>query len=131
MSTARAIATHPAPRREVRTETTPDLRIVEGRAPRRLTVPFVLAAIAVLVIAIVGPMLLNTSMAETAFAIRDQQIVLNDLDAEASTLQTRIQQAESPVSLAAKAAEVGLVPAGQTGTIKLSTGEVTPGVPAR
>lgn len=131
MSTARATATHPAPRRDVRTDLRPQLHVVEGRRPRRVTWPLILVVLAVVVVGIVGPMVLNTRMAETSFAIRDQQIQLNQLEAESWTLQMQIQQAESPVVLEQRAREVGLVPAGQTGMINLSTGAVTPGVPAR
>ncbi|MDN5963681.1 MAG: hypothetical protein L0H81_03945 [Actinomyces sp.] len=131
MSTA-AARTHPASRPERLRETTrPDLRVVEGHDPRRSLVPLVVIALIVLMAAIVAPMVINTQMAETSFAIRDQQLKLNALEAEAWTLQTQLQEVASPISLEKAARSRGMVPAGTTGLISLQGGSVEGGQPAR
>lgn len=131
MSTA-AARTRPTSRPErLRAPARPDLRVVEGTLPRRSVLPIAIVAIVVLLIAIIVPMVINTQMAETAFEIRDQQLELNELDAEAWTLQTKLQEVSSPVSLERAARAQGMVPAGQTGIITLSTGSVEGGQPAR
>ncbi|WP_043534251.1 hypothetical protein [Actinomyces polynesiensis] len=131
MSTA-AARTRPASRPERLRETVrPDLRVVEGRSPRRSVVPLVVIALLVLVAAIIAPMVINTQMAETSFAIRDQQLKLNALEAESWTLQTQLQQLSSPIALEKAAREQGMVPAGTTGLISLSDGSVEGGQPAQ
>lgn len=131
MSTA-AARTRPASRPERLRETTrPDLRVVEGRDPRRSLVPLVLVALLVLVAAIIAPMVINTQMAETSFAIRDQQLKLNALEAQSWTLQTQLQEIASPISLEKAARAQGMVPAGATGFISLSGGTVEGGQPAQ
>ncbi len=107
------------------------LSVVEGVAPRRSTIPMALLALLVLVIAVVTPMVINTRMAETSFDIKEQQILLNQLDAEASTLRTQLQEKSSPTSLDKKARAAGMVPAGRTGIIRLETGTVEGGVAAQ
>ena len=131
MSTA-AARTRPASRPERLRETVrPDLRVVEGRSPRRSVVPLVVIALLVLVAAIIAPMVINTQMAETSFAIRDQQLKLNALEAESWTLKTQLQQLSSPIALEKAAREQGMVPAGTTGLISLSDGSVEGGQPAQ
>jgi len=85
----------------------------------------------VLVAAIIAPMVINTQMAETSFAIRDQQLKLNALEAQSWTLQTQLQEIASPISLEKAARAQGMVPAGATGFISLSGGSVEGGQPAQ
>ena len=66
-------------------------------------------------------------MAQRSFEIRSLQIELNGLDAEAWTLQTKLQDKESPSSLEAAAKGLGMVPAGPIGVIDLRTGGVQGG----
>ena len=126
MSTA-AARTRPASRPERLRETRPDLRVVEGTHTRRGLVPLVVAVLLALALAIVVPLVVNTAMAQRSFEIRSLQIELNGLDAEAWTLQTKLQDKESPSSLEAAAKGLGMVPAGPIGVIYLRTGGVQGG----
>lgn len=97
---------------------------------RRSAWPFVLLATLLLLITIALPMVVNTHMAQRAYEIRDMQIALTELNASSSTLEANLLAASSPSSLAAKAKEMGLVPAGSAGAISLSNSTVEGGVPA-
>lgn len=131
MSTA-AARTRPATRPERLRETArPDLRVVEGADPRRSLVPLCVLTLMILLAAIITPLLINTQMAAASFAIREQQIALNQLDAQAWKLQSDLQEISSPISLEAAARAQGLVPAGRTGFIMLSSGSVEGGQPAQ
>lgn len=108
----------------------PQLRVVEGRRPGRSLLAFATATILVILMAVMASMVLHTRMAQTAFDIREQQLQLNALDAAAWSMQADIRQAASPGALEAAARGAGMVPAGASGLITLSTGSVEGGVPA-
>lgn len=131
MSTAAAAQTRPASRPGRLRAEVEELRVVEGRRPVRSLLALSIGAIAVVLVAVVASMVLHTRMAETAFEIRSQQIVLNQLDAEAWSMQAKIEQAASPSSLEAAARAQGMVKAGRTGFITLGTGTVEGGTSAR
>lgn len=129
MSSA-AAATRPASRPERLRAEASELRVVEGRRPGRSLLTLALAAILVILTAVIASMVLHTRMAQTAFEIREQQLQLNALDAEAWSMQAVIEEAASPASLEAAARNAGMVPAGKSGLITLSTGTVEGGTPA-
>jgi len=132
MSASSAARTRPTSRPDrLRDAARPELRVVEGTIPRRSTVPMVILALVVLLLSIIVPMVLNTQMAETSFEIRDQQLQLNQLDAEAWSLQSELQQVSSPVALEEAARAHGMVPAGSIGFISLDAGTVGGGEAAR
>ena len=81
MSAATA-TTRPAPRPELRRDEARELRIVEGKRPRRSVLMGTIAVVAVAIAAVVVSMILNTRMAQTAFEIREQQLQLNELEAQ-------------------------------------------------
>ncbi|MDO4258728.1 MAG: hypothetical protein Q4C87_04325 [Actinomycetaceae bacterium] len=131
MSTA-AARTRPASRPErLRESAAPHLQVVDGVRSQRSIVPMALLTLVVLAIAIVVPMIVNTRMAETSFAIREQQLVLNELEAQTWGMQTELEQRASPTTLQEAARKAGMVPAGRTGFIRLSTGTVEGGEAAR
>lgn len=115
----------------IREDVRPLLQVVEGHRPRRSVVPAAIIILLVLIAAVVAPMLINTRMAQTSYAIREQQIQLNQLEAESWTLQTQLQEATSPIRLEKAARDQGMVPAGKLGTIRLENGHVEGGVVAR
>lgn len=127
-----AVRTRPTLRIEHSNETyassTPQLRVIEGAAPRRSRLPMLLAGLMVIVLAIGASMVFHTRMAQTAYAIREYQIELNALEAQAWTAQTQLRRMESAASLEEKARKMGMVPAKISGTITLSTGVVEGGV---
>ncbi len=129
MSTA-AAQTRPASRPDRLRADVAELRVVEGRRPVRSLLALAVATIAVILVAALSSMVLHTCMAETAFEIREQQIQLNELDAQAWSMQATLEQAASPSSLEAAARAQGMVPAGTTGFITLKTGTVEGGTPA-
>lgn len=129
MSSA-AAATRPASRPERLRAEVSELRVVEGQRPGRSLLALALAAILVILTAVIASMVLHTRMAQTAFEIREQQLQLNALDAEAWSMQAVIEEAASPASLEAAARNAGMVPAGKSGLITLSTGTVEGGIPA-
>lgn len=132
MSATSAARTRPASRPDFLHEVAaPQLRVVEGISPRRRFMPIVLVMILVLITAIVIPMVLNTRMAQTSFAIREQQLELNRLDAEAWTARTKLREVSSPGNLEKAAKQMGMVPAATTGIITLSSGTIEGGSAAR
>lgn len=131
MSTAAAAQTRPASRPEKLRAEVRELRVVEGRRPARSLMVAAVTTILVVLVAIVGSMMLHTRMAESAFAIREQQIRLNELDAQAWSMKAQLEEAASPSALEKAALAQGMVPAGDTGFITLKSGTVEGGTPAK
>ncbi|QPK81864.1 hypothetical protein G7Y41_03305 [Schaalia sp. ZJ405] len=129
MSAAQA-ATRPASRPQRLHAEERELRIIEGQRSGRSYLVVAAITIVVIVVAVVSSMVLNTRMAQTSFAIREQQLLLNELDAQAWSLQARLESAASPAALEKAAKEHGMVPSGSTGFITLKTGTVEGGAPA-
>ena len=123
MSAATAKA-RPAARPELRREEAHELRIVEGTRPRR-------SVAAILMLFVVTSMVLNTRMAQTSFEIREQQLVLNELEAQSWTMRAELDRKASPTELEKAAKANGMVPAGKSGFITLETGSVEAGTPAK
>lgn len=109
----------------------PGLRVVEGRRAQGSPAALVLLAVVVLLLAVLVPLVINTQMAETAYAMRDQQVELAQLQAEQTTLQSRLLDESSPQSLESKARAQGMVPAGAAGVVSLRAKSVRGGEPAR
>lgn len=128
---AAAASTRPASRPEKIRDDVRELKVIEGHKPRRSFLPIAALTVLILVIAVVGSMVLNTRMAQTAFDIRQQQLELNELDAQAWSMQAELEKLASPSALQQAAIANGMVPAGTTGFITLSTGTVEGGTPAR
>ena len=131
MSASSAARTRPASRPDRLRSGARPLRVVEGAAPHRSALPMTVVVLVVLLVSIIVPLVINTQMAELSFAIRDQQLRLNELDAEAWSMQTSLQEASSPSALEQAAQELGMVPAGTIGFISLSTGRVEGGQAAQ
>ena len=130
MSAATA-TTRPAPRPELRRDEARELRIVEGKRPRRSVLMGTIAVVAVAIAAVVVSMILNTRMAQTAFEIREQQLALNELEAQSWTMRAELDRKASPTELEKAAKANGMVPAGKSGFITLETGTVEAGIPAK
>lgn len=108
----------------------PRLRVVRGVAPARTTLPFLLLVVVILAGALVSSMVLNAQMASTAYRMQQAQVELDVVNDHVVTLQTQVQEASAPNSLAQRAAELGMVPAAAPGVIELSSGTVTGGTAA-
>lgn len=130
MSAATAKA-RPAARPELRREEVRELRIVEGTRPRRSAVAILMLLVAVALGSVLASMVLNTRMAQTSFEIREQQLVLNELEAQSWTMRAELDRRASPAELEKAAKANGMVPAGTSGFITLETGTVEGGTPAK
>ena len=130
MSAATAKA-RPAARPELRREEVRELRIVEGTRPRRSAVAILMLLVAVALASVLASMVLNTRMAQTSFEIREQQLALNELEAQSWTMRAELDRKASPVELEKAAKANGMVPAGTSGFITLETGTVEGGTPAK
>ena len=113
MSAATAKA-RPAARPELRCDEVHELRLV-----------------VVALASVVTSMVLNTRMAQTSFEIREQQLVLNELEAQSWTMRAELDRKASPTELEKAAKANGMVPAGKSGFITLETGTVEAGTPAK
>lgn len=127
---AAAAQTGPASRPERLHASVQQIRVIEGQRSGRSALVFFAVLLAVLIVSAVSSIFLHTRMAQTAYEIRSQQIILNELDAEAWSMQVRIEEVSSPSSLETQARAQGMVPAGKTGFITLNTGVVEGGTPA-
>ena len=90
--------------------------------------PFILACMAVLAGALLSALLLNTSMAASAYAKYDLSNELGRLNQDQQDLTAQLDAKASPTQLAAAAAALGMVPTNGTGWLRLSDGSVQ-GVP--
>ena len=117
----RPVAPVPAPDRS---RATPRLRLVRAPLQTRTRVPFVLFCIAVLVGALLGALVLNTSMARGAY---QAQALQSELAAQARTeqdLNTQLLGHEATGALAASARALGMVPSPPPAFLRLSDGAV-------
>ena len=130
MSAATAKA-RPAARPELRREEVRELRIVEGTRPRRSAVAILMLLVAVALGSVLASMVLNTRMAQTSFEIREQQLALNELEAQSWTMRAELDRKASPTELEKAAKANGMVPAGTSGFITLETGTAEGGTPAK
>lgn len=112
-----------APLERARTEA-PRLRLVRAPQHARTRVPFVLFCIAILVSALLGALVLNTTMARGAYEAHDLQIALAQEARTAQSLSTQLLAHKAPGALAASARALGMVPAPELAFLRLSDGAV-------
>jgi hypothetical protein len=123
-SAARATA-YPAPSRpRAAASPAPRLRVVRAPEHARTRVPFILACMAVLAGALLSALLLNTSMAATAYAKYDLSNELGRLNQDEQDLTAQLDAKASATQLAGAAAALGMVPTNGTGWLRLSDGSV-------
>lgn len=106
----------PAPR--------PRLRVVAPPAQARTRAPFVVLCMAVLGAALIGTLLLNTSMAQgeyDRFSLRGE-LALSAQEQE--RLLTELEHVSSPAQIADAAQRLGMVPSSGGGYLRLSDGAV-------
>jgi len=116
----------PVPRPKPSAPAPPRLRVVASPAPARTRVPFVLACMGVLALALFAALLLNTQAASQSFARYTLTNQLAHLQQDQMDLQAQLDAASSPTNLAAAATKLGMVPANGTGWIRLADGTVSP-----
>ncbi|MDT3768088.1 hypothetical protein QS713_08460 [Gleimia hominis] len=115
------------PKRE---STRPVLRVIEGHAAPRSAYPVIIAIVVVLVAVFAFHLYIRTQMASTAYELRDMRTELVQLNETKDSLQHRLQVVSSAGELEKQAAKNGMVHAGPTGYVTLSTGKVEGGTPA-
>lgn len=102
----------------------PGRRLDAVRAPlqARSRVPFLVLCSAILVGALLGALLLNTSMARGSYEMSRLQREVGQTAQDVQERQTAIRQAES--TLADRARSLGMVPAGDPTMFSVATGAV-------
>lgn len=100
------------------------LRIVRAPHQARARVPFVVLCVSVLAAALLGALLLNTSMAQTSFQLQEQQVRLARLSERQQELTQQVEAAASPQMLAQRARAAGMVPAPPPAFLSLAEGAV-------
>lgn len=126
-STARATAraARPAgavPRAAARS--TGYLRLVTARRSTAARAPFVAVVVLILAAGLLGLLLLNTILAQDAFTLHALQVQGRVLADREQSLQREVERLESPQSLAARAASLGMVPGGTRAFLELPSGRV-------
>jgi len=107
----------------------PPARIARSHQPR---LPFVLLLAALLIGGLVGLLLLNTVLAQDAFALQRLQAAQGVLDDEEAALRAASERLDDPTTLGAAARALGMVPAGDPAFLQGThpSGAVRPGVAA-
>lgn len=101
-------------------------RMRTSRAPR---VPFVTLVSLVLLGGVVGLLMFNTSMQQSAFAATALEAKAADLTSREQTLRMQLEVLRDPQNVAVRAQRMGMVPATNPSFLRLSDGTVL-GVPA-
>lgn len=118
----------PSPKDAPQERPRPRLRLAPPVPVAVVRTPFVMLLIMVVIAGVLGILVLNTRINQNAFqlaALRDKQ---NELDLRQQQLEQQIAKHESPGSLAAAAAKLGLVAPGAPAFITLPDGKII-GVP--
>ncbi|WP_263121025.1 hypothetical protein [Cellulomonas sp. RIT-PI-Y] len=126
MSAEQAVRARALPRPSVQPEprSAPRLRLVRPPAQARSHVPFVVVCMAVLIVALLSALLLNTRLAAGSYEQHKLDVQLAELARTEQDLSAQLDQNSAPAQLAERAAALGMEPAGSTGWLRLSDGTV-------
>ena len=129
-ATARAVPVR-APAPAPRLQAVPAARA--AARPRAARTPFIVVVVGVLVTGLLGLLLLNTVVSQDAFAVHDLRNSGRVLAEQEQALTREVEQLQAPEQLAKRAAELGMVPAGEPQFLHLPTGKVlgSDGKPAK
>lgn len=111
-----------APRRQARPAGR--IHLVTTPATSRSRVPFILLCIAILGVALVGVLLLNTTMVHGSYEQRGLQREISQLAQEEQALLAQIDAASSPHALADHATRLGMVQDSTPAFVRLADGKV-------
>jgi hypothetical protein len=107
----------------------PDAEISSPPAPMALPrTSFILLMAALVVVAVLGVLVLNTKINENSFTLDNLRSQQSNLDAQEQQLSQQLADLESTGNLSAQAARLGLVPAGSPAYLTLPNGRIV-GVP--
>jgi hypothetical protein len=102
----------------------PWLRIVKPPEQSRTRLPFVLSCIGVLAASLLGTLFLNTSLAADVYTVNALQTEYATLLQTEQSLTGQVQEASSPLELAAAAARLGMIPTESPSFLRLADGAV-------
>jgi hypothetical protein len=125
MSAADAVRT--APRTAPRPAPVPErprLRVVRAPTQARTRVPFVMLCMAILVVALLTALVLNTTMAKGEYERYELQTRLAQSAEAVQQMRSDFEQVAAPNRLAASAAALGMVPSTTGGYLRLADGAV-------
>lgn len=100
------------------------LRVVPRRAPAHTRVPFVALVSLVLLGGVIGLLLFNTSMQQSAFATTALESQAGTLAARQQTLEMELDMLRNPQRVAERAQAMGMVPGGTPAYLQLPSGLV-------
>lgn len=100
------------------------LQAVSAPQQGRSLVPFAWGCVAIIIGALAGVLMLNTTMAQGAYERRDLKIELAELHQERAALITQLEANSAPQHLSSAARELGMVPAGASGVLSLEESAV-------
>lgn len=117
-SSGRRSGSRPAP------AAAPRLTLVTRPQPRSSSVPFALLCTLIIGATLMAVLLLNISMSQTSYELSTLQSSSAALSEQKQALQERNEQLGTTQELRQRAAELGMVPAGQPAYIDLATGTI-------
>lgn len=100
------------------------LRLVPKARSKAARAPFAVVVVALLVGGLLGLLALNTALAQDAFALHALKVEGRELAVREQALQRDVEGLRTPEALAARAQEMGMVPAGPPAFLRLSDGAV-------
>lgn len=104
--------------------TRPRLRVVDAAPLPATHMGYSVLCAALVIAGLLLMLMLNTVRAEGSFVLGELQSTSSKLSAQEVSLQTELAQTRSPESLAAKAADLGMIPSPSTAVLRLSDGAV-------
>ncbi|MCU0277725.1 MAG: hypothetical protein MUF33_04770 [Candidatus Nanopelagicales bacterium] len=116
------VVPHAGSRRTVLKRTAPAARA--SRTGVMSSSAFVIGSVAVMSLGLLVLLVLNTALAKGSFRVHELRIQTADLAQREQLLRTQIQNASSPVTLAKRAKDLGLVAAATPVFIRLSDGQI-------
>ncbi len=107
----------------------PALSLVPSRRPRLAVgalarTPFVTLVVALLAAGLLGLLALNTLLAQDAFRLHTLKLDARELEDREQVLEREVEALQAPAALAARATELGMVPAGPPAFLRLPDGKV-------
>lgn len=103
----------------------PRLQVVRSPEPSRSFVPFVVACVGILLVALIAALLLNTAMAVSSYRVHDQQIRLAQLRETEAELEAHLESLGSPSVLREQARSLGMVPPEATAYLSVGSRTIT------
>ncbi|WP_432541180.1 hypothetical protein [Kineococcus sp. SYSU DK002] len=124
------IAARNAPVRQLKTspDARPELQVIAPPVRPRLRLPLPVACVVLLTLGLLGLLMTNIAIAGDAYEITDLQVTSGRIADQQQAVAESLARQSSPEQLAARAAELGMVPAPDAVHLTSSgaVGEATP-----